>query len=180
MLPSSSVTLIPPLSGGFFSCATYNLMFKTHHYLYDTWETMRKRCFNPNYRGYHNYGGRGITICDRWNDFWLFVEDMGDRPIGHTLERKDNDGNYEPSNCMWATRSQQCFNRRPFTIPHRSLQMPNTTTDMRNIRVSRRGRYEVRMRVNKQPICKWFNTLDEALAFRADLEDERAMMALLS
>lgn len=155
-------------------------MFNTQHYLYDTWETMRKRCTNPNYKGYSNYGGRGITVCDRWNDFTLFVEDMGERPQGYTLERTDVNGNYEPSNCVWATRSQQCLNRRPYIIPHRSLQMPKNDAPMRNIRKSARGKYEVRMNVNKQAVCKWFDTLEEAISFRADLEDERAMMALLA
>ena len=73
---------------------------------------MRARCNNPGHPQYSDYGGRGITICDRWNDFSLFVEDMGERPDGHTLDRKENDGNYEPSNCCWATKPQQQRNRR--------------------------------------------------------------------
>jgi hypothetical protein len=155
-------------------------MFNTHHPLYETWVTMRKRCFNPNCKGYSNYGGRGITVCDRWNDFTLFVEDMGERPEGYTLEREDTDGNYEPSNCVWATRSQQCLNRRPYTVPHRSLQLPNNDAPDRNIHITPKGKYRVRMNVNKQEISKTFNTLEDAISFRADLEDERVMMALLS
>lgn len=74
---------------------------------------MKQRCFNPKNPAYHNYGGRGITVCERWRDsFTAFVEDMGPRPVGLTLEREDNDGDYEPSNCSWSTRKQQGANRR--------------------------------------------------------------------
>jgi hypothetical protein len=78
------------------------------------WMNMRKRCFNPKNPEYKNYGGRGITVCDRWLSFEAFLEDMGERPSSkHTLDRyPDNNGNYEPGNCAWRTQKEQMQNRR--------------------------------------------------------------------
>ena len=79
---------------------------------------MKKRCLDPSSHNYRNYGGRGITICDRWLDrqgFDNFLADMGERPEGKTLDRRNNVGDYEPGNCRWATSSEQNSNRRPPT-----------------------------------------------------------------
>lgn len=78
---------------------------------YASWYSMQQRCYNVNKDNYSYYGGRGITVCDRWlNSFDDFVLDMGARPIGKTLDRIDFNGNYEPSNCRWATQSEQTIN----------------------------------------------------------------------
>lgn len=80
---------------------------------YITWQNMKNRCLNPKCKRYKDYGGRGITICKRWkNSFKNFLEDMGHKPEMMTLERKNNDGNYEPKNCTWATYKEQRNNQR--------------------------------------------------------------------
>ncbi len=80
--------------------------------VYMAWIDMLRRCGNPDVESYPNYGGRGISVCDRWKLFDLFFTDMGDPPSGMSLDRINVNGNYEPGNCRWATAKEQCNNTR--------------------------------------------------------------------
>lgn len=79
---------------------------------YNTWRAMIYRCTQKSHIAYKNYGGRGIKVCDEWRKFSNFLRDMGERPQNKTLDRIDPNGNYEPSNCRWATPKQQARNKR--------------------------------------------------------------------
>jgi ribosomal protein L15 len=80
---------------------------------HNSWRDMLARCYQPGNPSYSSYGGRGITVCDRWKQFEQFLADMGERPAGTTLDRINVDGMYEPANCRWATPKEQTANRRP-------------------------------------------------------------------
>lgn len=80
---------------------------------YYSWHNMVNRCYNPKVASFSSYGARGISVCDRWrSDFAAFRQDVGEKPVGKTLDRINNDGNYEPVNCRWATPKEQSANRR--------------------------------------------------------------------
>jgi hypothetical protein len=83
---------------------------------YRSWQMMHQRCSNPKAHGYEHWGGRGISVCPEWATFEQFYADMGDPPVGRTLDRIDVDGNYEPGNCRWATAVEQANNKRPKAV----------------------------------------------------------------
>ena len=119
--------------------------------IYHIWIAMFNRCYNPNNQAYHNYGGRGIRVCDRWpgeNGFQNFYEDIGKyRKEGTTLDRINNDGDYEPSNCRWTTWEKQ---------------QQNTRSKGYHLN-KRNGKYLSKIRVNKKTIyLGHFNTPEEA------------------
>jgi hypothetical protein len=92
--------------------------------IHRTWANMKGRCTNKTHTLYPQYGGRGISVCKRWSEhFWHFYEDMGDRPEGMTLDRIDNDGDYEPSNCKWSTQQEQTQNRSTNTLSPDKVRM---------------------------------------------------------
>ena len=104
-------------NGSTKSCGCYNYDIHTIHGKsnsreWRSWRSMKARCINKNSPDYKDYGGRGITVCERWLKFENFYKDMGDRPEGMTLDRRDNDGNYCKENCRWATDYEQRSNKK--------------------------------------------------------------------
>lgn len=83
---------------------------------YMAWCNMLNRCRNPKVAAYYRYGARGITVTERWNDFAIFLADMGEVPTGYSIERKNNDGHYEPDNCLWIPKSEQAQKQEQHTI----------------------------------------------------------------
>ncbi len=93
-------------------------VFRRYKSTYNTWRSMKERCNNPANNHYKSYGARGIKVCERWNEFLYFLEDMGERPKGLTLDRVDNDKGYSPDNCRWADAFVQAANKSDTVMVH--------------------------------------------------------------
>ena len=135
----------------------------TSHPLYDTWGAIVQRTSNPNHTAYHRYGGRGITLCDEWYESRVFCEQvealLGPRPDGMTLDRMDNNGNYEPGNVRWATPDQQQDNaRKDRTFPIGKHGFKYVGYDRRHNRY--RGQFRYKGKLYQTP--NWYTTPEAA------------------
>jgi hypothetical protein len=133
------------------------------HYLYGVYKSMKARCYRKTSENYIHYGERNISVCEKWLEpknqgFWNFVNDMGERPNGYSIDRIDNNGNYEPSNCKWSTKHEQSSNARK---------------NNKNVGValtSNKRYYRAKLVVNKITYEKLFHTEQEAIDYRKELE----------
>lgn len=136
-------------TGRTVSCGCRKFVVRTHglskHPLYKTWDGMMQRCNNKNNPRYHDYGGRGIAVCERWHNPANFFEDMVDKPhVSYELERKNNNGNYDPDNVIWATRATNSLNKRSsvFVVHNGASKILSVAAKDSGINeVTLRGRY---------------------------------------
>lgn len=151
---------------GYCSIHYHTFVFRKKRPLYLIWSTMIQRCHNPKHVRYHDWGGRGIVVCDQWlNDYFAFERDMGIRPSPfHQLDRIDNNGNYEPGNCRWATASEQAINRR--------VKSTNTS-GVTGVSLDRKiQKWKAYININKKQIVLGsFHDFDEAVKTRLEAEE---------
>ena len=153
-------------SGATQSCGCLVMDTSKKHGMFDTkiykiWNSMIQRCTNANNKKYNIYGGRGITVCDRWlNSFESFYTDMGDKPEGMSLDRRDNSKGYSKSNCRWANASEQAINSRP----------RHNKTGVRGVSI-KRNKFHVTIKVNYKNISLGsYFTIEEATKVRRAAE----------
>lgn len=150
-----------------------NLDAKERNRLLYVWSDMKRRCHRENHHAYANYGGRGITVCERWrNSFAAFLEDMGPRPDPKlTLERVNNDAGYGPDNCIWATRLQQSLNKRMYRSNTSGER--NIALEVKTIKGKRYEYWRLRIRRGGKIVTnRRFKSLEEAVLFRDKTTEE--------
>ena len=135
------------------------------HPLYHTWENMRSRCNNPKNTNYKWYGARGVIVCKRWDNFANFVADVGDKPEGMSLDRRNNMGNYDPNNIQWTSQVGQVRNSR--------LRVTNKT-GVKGVWFNKKiGNYQVFIRADGRRLYLGsFYSLDDAIKVRLKAEKE--------
>lgn len=128
---------------------------------YSAWLNLRNRCNNPRNKDFADYGGRGIYVCERWNSYQNFLEDMGPKPENYSIDRLDVNGPYAPWNCQWKSASDQQKNKRP--IVGRTQSVFNNKTGIKYATLTKGGRYQSTIKIKgKSYACGTFDTAQEA------------------